>query len=111
MVKCAEISRKKKNMSEYIPQREILTELSLTFSAFADETRLKIICALSFSEMCVSELSYNLSINQTTVSHQLRYLKNAMIVDCRREGKTIYYYLRNDMVNDILFKGMEFLAE
>ena len=102
MVKCAEISHKKKNMSDYMPQREILTELSLTFSAFADETRLKIICALSFSEMCVSELSYNLSINQTTVSHQLKFLKNAM---------TISYYLRNDMVNDILFKGMEFLAE
>ena len=51
-----------------------------------------------------------LDINQTTVSHQLRFLKNIGIVKCSRFGKVIFYSLKNDTVNDVLLKGVEFLG-
>ena len=55
-------------------------------------------------------LSRVLDINQTTVSHQLRFLKNIGIVKCSRFGKVIFYSLKNDTVNDVLLKGVEFLG-
>ena len=66
--------------------------------------------ALAISEMCVTDLSRVLSINQTTVSHQLRLLKNLGIVKSRRDGKIITYSLVNDTVNDVMLKGVEFLS-
>jgi DNA-binding transcriptional ArsR family regulator len=60
--------------------------------------------------MCVTDLSRMLSLNQTTVSHQLRFLKNVGIVQCKRQGKIIFYSLLNDTVNEVLLKGVEFLG-
>ena len=66
--------------------------------------------ALAISEMCVTDLAGILSLNQTTVSHQLRFLRNIGIVQSRRQGKIIFYSLVNDTVNDVLLKGVEFLG-
>ncbi len=66
--------------------------------------------ALAISEMCVTDLSRVLDINQTTISHQLRLLKNLGIVKSERQGKIIFYSLVNDTVNDVMLKGVEFLA-
>lgn len=49
------------------------------------------ISALAISEMCVTDLSRLLRLNQTTVSHQLRLLKNLNAVTTRRQGKVIFY--------------------
>ena len=61
----------------YVPEGEILTSLVRFFSIFSDGTRLRILSALAISEMCVTDISRVLVINQTTVSHQLRFLKDA----------------------------------
>ena len=79
------------------------------FSVFADGTRLRILSALSVTEMCVTDLARVLRIHQTTVSHQLRLLKNLGMVRGSRCGKVIFYSLRGDAVNDVLRKGAEFL--
>lgn len=97
-------------VENYIPSQEILGDLACFFSMFADETRLKMLSALAISEMCVTDLSEILEINQTTISHQLRLLKNLGAVKTRRQGKVIFYSLRTDILNDILLKGVEFLG-
>lgn len=71
---------------------------------------MRILSALAISELCVTDISRVLDINQTTVSHQLRYLKNLGIVTCSRLGKVIFYSLKNEIVNDVLLKGVEFLG-
>ena len=71
-------------VEEYVPQGEILEGLVDFFSIFADGTRLRILSALAISELCVTDISRVLGINQTTVSHQLRYLKNVGIVQAAR---------------------------
>ncbi len=97
-------------VKEYVPQGEILDELVCFFSIFSDYTRLKMISALSISEMCVSDLSTLLKLNQTTVSHQLRLLKNLNAVKTKRQGKVIFYSLRGETLAEVLLKGVEFLG-
>ena len=68
---------------------DILSELTFFFTIFSDKTRLKLLSALAISRMCVSDLAGVLNLNQTTVSHQLRLLKNLGAVDFERNGKII----------------------
>lgn len=97
-------------VEDYIPDGEILDELVCFFSMFSDYTRLKIISALAISEMCVTDISKLLKLNQTTVSHQLRFLKSVNAVKTKRQGKIVFYSLRNETLSDILLKGVEFLG-
>ncbi len=97
-------------VKDYVPRGEILDELVCFFSIFSDYTRLKIISALAITEMCVSDISEILCINQTTVSHQLRLLKNLNAVKTKRQGKVIFYSLKSDTLSDVLLKGVEFLG-
>lgn len=102
--------RTKDLVLEYVPQGDVLNSIVCFFSIFADSTRVRMLSALAISEMCVTDLSRVLEINQTTVSHQLRLLKNLGIVKSERCGKIIFYSLVNDTVNDVMLKGVEFLG-
>lgn len=93
----------------YVPRNATLFTISELFGACSDVTRTKIICALSISEMCVTDICGLLSLNQTTCSHQLRLLKSADIVKARRDGKIIYYSLKNEKIEDVLTAAVEFL--
>ena len=97
-------------IDDYVPKGEILDDLVCFFSIFSDYTRLRMISALAISEMCVSDLSTLLKLNQTTVSHQLRLLKNLNAVTTKRQGKVVFYALRNETLNEVLLKGVEFLG-
>lgn len=97
-------------VEDYVPQGEILDDLVCFFSIFSDYTRLRLISALSISEMCVSDIASLLKLNQTTVSHQLRLLKDLNAVKTKRQGKVVFYSLRNESLSDILLKGVEFLG-
>lgn len=94
----------------YVPGNDVLTELSDLFSVLSDSTRIKILSAVCISEMCVSDLSEILDINQTTVSHQLKILRSMGIVNARRDGKTIYYSLANRIIPEIMRFGTLYLG-
>ena len=72
-------------------------ELAELYKIFSDNTRLKIICALGKDELCVCDICELLSLNQSTVSHQLRILKSSKLVKYRRQGKQIFYSLDDDL--------------
>lgn len=97
------------NLQYYMPESETLRQLADTFSIFSDLTRLKILSALALSEMCVNDLSKYLNINQTTLSHQLRLLKNFNAVTDRRMGKVVVYSLGNNKINDIMSNGVDYI--
>ncbi|MBO5926746.1 MAG: helix-turn-helix transcriptional regulator [Clostridia bacterium] len=97
-------------ISNYVPSDDILADLVGFFSIFSDITRLRILSALAISEMCVTDISVMLSLNQTTVSHQLRLLKDLGAVKYKRQGKIVFYSLKNEMINEVLLKGVEFLG-
>ncbi len=62
------------------------------FSALADETRLRMYLLLSKNELCVCELMTIMNMEQSRISHTLRVLKEAGLVESRREGKWIVYF-------------------
>ena len=64
--------------------------------ALAHEGRLMILCYLMTGEKSVSELEQLLKIRQAAVSQQLTRLRLEGLVDCRREGKAIYYRISDD---------------
>ncbi len=94
----------------YIPNHKVIGELVDFFSVFSDSTRLKILAVLSLSEMCVTDLSNILEMNQTTVSHQLKYLRNMGCVRCRRQGKISFYSLYSEKINDVLLSGVDYIG-
>lgn len=81
------------NIMGNMPSDGALNELADFFSALSDVTRLKILTALSASKMCVTDLSRLAGLNQTTVSHQLRFLKSVRLVEAKRQGKVMFYSL------------------
>ena len=71
------------------------------FKALADATRQDILEMLKEHEMNVSEICEAFEqMAQPTISHHLQILRNSGLVDTRREGKMIYYYMRRECMND-----------
>lgn len=94
----------------YLPNNDILNDLSNLFSVLSDSTRVKILSAVCISEMCVGDIAEVLNLNQTTVSHQLKILKSMGVVNMRRDGKTIYYSLGNRIIPEIMKSGALYLG-
>lgn len=98
-------------VKDKLPQEEILYDLAELFKVFGDSTRIKIICSLFESEMCVCDLSALLNISQSAISHQLRVLKSARLVKFRRAGKVIYYSLDDEHIKQIFDAGLHHVTE
>ena len=69
-------------------------ELEAMFMALADRTRLRLLSMMADGEVCVFDFTDALGVSQPKVSRHLAYLRNAGLVDTRREGKWIYYSIR-----------------
>ena len=69
--------------------------------ALADETRLKIVEYLLDGEKCVCEIFPHVKRTQSTVSIQLSILKKAGIVESRREGKKVFYKIKDYRACDV----------
>lgn len=82
--------------------RENIQELSEIFKLFADETRLRIICAILNTELCVCDLCELLNLSQSAVSHQLQLLRSSKLVKYRKEGKQVYYSLEDEHIESII---------
>ncbi len=93
----------------FLPKRKELSSMSTFFNSFADPTRLKILSALSLSPMFVGELSKIVDTNQTTVSHQLKLMRERGLVQFYRMGKMLRYEISSKFVAQTLECGVDFL--
>ena len=94
-----------------LPTEELLCDLADLFKLFGDTTRMRILFSLFESEMCVCAIAELLGMTQSAISHQLKVLKESKLVDCRRDGKTIYYFLADNHVRTIIGQGFDHLIE
>jgi DNA-binding transcriptional ArsR family regulator len=76
--------------------------VSRVFRVLGDETRCTIVYMLATAERCTCELAQALGITMPAVSHHLRILKQARLVDTRQEGKHVYYRLADEHVEALL---------
>ena len=93
-------------LSQYMPSDNAVRDIGDFFAVFSHETRIKIMILLSVSELNVNDLAKYLRLSQSTVSHQLRILKDRKIVTNVRKGKEIYYNIANAYVNEVLFSAV-----
>ena len=86
-------------------------DLANLFKMFADNTRLKILWALSKEEMCVCDLAALLGMTKSAISHQLKSLRLANLVMYERQGKVVYYSLVDCHAKEIFEKGFAHILE
>lgn len=98
-------------VKDKLPEEEVLYDLAEFFKVFGDSTRIKIICALFESEMCVCDLASLLNVTQSAISHQLRTLKTARLVKNRRDGKVVYYSLDDEHIKHVFDEGLRHVKE
>lgn len=94
-----------------LPDETVVTPTVQLLKGFSDETRLRILCLLRGREVCVHEIVEALDMSQSAISHQLRVLRDARLVDHRREGRHVYYRLADDHVEEMLENALSHGAE
>ena len=94
-----------------MPDIDTLYDLAELFKVFGDSTRIRILFALFESEICVCGLAEALDMTVSAISHQLRVLKQANLVRCRRDGRTVFYSLADEHVKTILAQGIDHIKE
>src|SRR4051794_9810528 len=85
--------------------------LAETFKVLGDITRVRMLDALSRSELCVCDLARLLGLSQSAVSHQLRLLRGMRLVRPRREGRMIFYTLDDQHIVRLFEQGLEHVEE
>ncbi len=90
---------------------DLLFDVAEVFKIFGDSTRIKIIYALKLSELCVSDLAFITNSSDSAISHQLRILKQAKLVKSRKDGKVVYYSLKDEHVIKLFEIGREHVEE
>jgi ArsR family transcriptional regulator, lead/cadmium/zinc/bismuth-responsive transcriptional repressor len=86
-------------------------DLAAFFGVLADPTRVRLVQALAERELCVCDLANVLGLRQSTVSHQLRLLRDLRVVRVRKEGRVAYYCLDDAHVASLLAQGLAHVRE
>lgn len=88
-----------------LPAEEMATraaEAAIFLKALSHEGRLMILCHLSSGEKSVTELEERLQLRQAAVSQQLARLRAEGLVTARRDGKAIYYSIKDPKAGAIM---------
>jgi DNA-binding transcriptional ArsR family regulator len=83
--------------------------LAALFGVLSDPTRLQVVYALLHAptgELCVCDLASGLGRDDTTISHQLRVLRNQQVVAMRKVGRIVYYRLVDEHIRLLLELGL-----
>ena len=71
-------------------------ELAATFKALGDPVRLRLLSLIAShpgGQACVCEISSTFDVSQPTISHHLKLLRSAGLLDCERRGTWVYYWV------------------
>ncbi len=82
------------------------THLAHTFESLADPTRVRIVSALSHTDLCVGDLAALLGMTQSAISHQLRLMRAQRLVKARKEGRMAFYALDDEHIHDLFHRGL-----
>jgi ArsR family transcriptional regulator, arsenate/arsenite/antimonite-responsive transcriptional repressor len=79
--------------------------------ALADENRVRILGALQGGELCVCQVIELLGLAPSTVSKHLTVLRQAQLVDSRKDGRWIYYRLAGDAALQTVQRAIHWVLE
>ncbi len=87
------------------------THLAQTFRALSDPSRVRIVSALSAGELCVCDIAASVGMSQSAVSHQLRALRDADLVQFRKVGRKAYYALDSSHIAALFGEGLQHVSK
>ena len=115
MIECCESHEVHKDLlkivNEKLPSETELYDLAELFKVFGDTTRIRILFVLFEAEVCVCDLAEALGMTQSAISHQLRILKQNKLVKNRREGKSIFYSLADEHIQELFKVAFDHVME
>ena len=85
-------------VESHIVSKHTLLEMAEFYRMLSDTTRIRIIAALYVSEMCVCDIAVLLNTTKSVISHQLKNLKASNFIKSRKEGREVFYSLKDDHV-------------
>jgi len=83
---------------------ERAAELAKVFKALGDPVRLRLLSMIASregGEVCVCEMTPAFELSQPTISHHLKLLRQAGLIDCERRGTWVYYWLLPGALNQL----------
>ena len=89
-----------------LPAEGLVDEAVILLKGFADPTRFKLLLLLRHGEVCVHRLAEILEMSQSAVSHQLRVLRAARLVNYKKRGRHVFYRLADDHVYEMLTSAL-----
>lgn len=103
-----ELANRAKNL---LISDDLLLNMSDFYKAFSDSTRIKIINLLKDNSLCVCDISSILNLTKSTVSHQLRNLRELNLIKYEKKGKEVWYSLADEHVKLIFEICYEHIME
>ena len=79
-------------------------ELAAMFKALGDPVRLRLLSLIAShpgGEACVCEISATFDVSQPTISHHLKLLRSAGLLDCERRGTWVYYWVTRSALQQL----------
>lgn len=95
------VQPKKQNSTEW---QSRLNTITFVAKSLSDENRLRILLAIRKNKKSVSAIVEELGLSQPLVSHHLKELRRALLVDVERQGPFIYYQLIEPRIVEVLEK-------
>lgn len=79
--------------------------------ALADETRVRVLLALQRGELCVCQIVELSGLATSTISKHMSILKQAQLVESRKQGRWMYYRLADDQTPELVRRSLEWVAD
>ncbi|MHA1973490.1 MAG: ArsR/SmtB family transcription factor [Candidatus Hodarchaeales archaeon] len=110
---CQEYSINPENTNKAINSlnQHNIIELANIFKIVGSPIRLAILLAIEDQELCVCEISKVIDLSVSAISHHLRILRDNRLVKDRRQGKQVFYSLKDQHVSQLLKMMAEHLDE
>ncbi|MCL4425323.1 MAG: metalloregulator ArsR/SmtB family transcription factor [Firmicutes bacterium] len=93
------------------PQIDQIEGAASIFKALADDTRVKVIFALSEAELCVCDVAALIGSSTATASYHLRLLHHMGLAKYRKDGKLVYYRLADPHIGNLVREVLEHKKE
>lgn len=100
-----------RHLQQGIISVEKAQQMAEFFSLLGDPNRLRILSALAVQELCVCDLAAAVKMSESAVSHQLRALRSLRLVGYRKQGRNVFYYLKDHHVFNLYREVAEHLDE